>query len=138
MTPSRSFTVASYWLFRMRRNWVVAGIPGAQTMVEGSTVPPDPVLEPPLPVLEPPLPVLEPPLPVLTLPPLPVLTLPPVPVLWLFMVPEQLAALASRTPARPVRMKCLICVLTLLPAAQRDDRTIGPEGGGFPCAQQTG
>ena len=108
----------------MRRNWVVAGIPGEQARVGSALLPPLPVLDPPLPVLDPPLPVLDPPLPVLdpplpvlepplpvpTLPPVPELELPPVPVRWPFMAPVQLAALASRTPARPVRMKCLICV----------------------------
>src|SRR4051812_35548384 len=95
VTPSRSFTVASYCVFRMRRNWVVGGIPGEHVI---AALPPEPVLTlPPVPVLTlppepvltlPPVPVLTlPPVPVLTLPPVPELELPPVPVLWPCMAP---------------------------------------------------
>src|SRR3954447_12396735 len=129
VTPSRSFTVASYCVFRMRRNWVVGGIPGAHVIL---AVPPEPVVvSPPEPVvvlppepvvLLPPEPVVvPPPEPVVVLPPVPELELPPVPVLCPLMLPVQLAALASRTPARPVRMKCLICAL---PFCRRHSVTI--------------
>src|SRR5580692_2625974 len=114
VTPSRSRTVLSYWVFRMRRNWVVAGIPGEQVMV-GLTVPPSELESPPPePVLLelPPLPgFVLPPLPEPTLLPVPVLELPPVPVSLAPMTPVQLAAPTSRNPAIPVRMECLICVL---------------------------
>src|SRR5580698_403585 len=114
VTPSRSRTVASYCVFRMRRNWVVAGIPGEQVMV-GLLVNPPSRLAPPS-LLEPRLP----PWPELALPPLPELE--PAPVLLAPMTPVQLAAPASRNPARPVRMECLICVL---PFCRRRRVTIG-------------
>jgi hypothetical protein len=121
--------VLSYWVFKIRRNWVVAGMPGEQATV-GVLVPPSELESPPpVPVLLPP-PVLElAPVPELELapvpevtPPLPERELPPAPLgLWELMVPVQLAAPANRTPARLVRMKYLICAL---PFCRRHGETI--------------
>src|SRR5579863_4740907 len=135
VTPRRSFTVRSYSVFRIRRSWVVAGIPGEQVMVavlppstpelppepepELEPVPepelepvPEPELEPlPEPEPEPPEPELElPPLPEPTPPPFPEFELPPPPLGAFPITPVQLVAPASSNPARPVRMKSLICV----------------------------
>src|SRR5580698_4328677 len=85
VTPSRSRTVASYCVFRMRRNWVVAGIPGEQVIPGVLVKPPPSGLTPPS-LLEPTLP----PLPEPALLPLPELELPPAPVLLAPMTPEQL------------------------------------------------
>ena len=79
----------SYCVFRMRRNWVVAGIPGEQVMA-GLVVPPSELESPPPEPVLPPLPELElpavararasRPLPEPMLLPVPELELPPVPV----------------------------------------------------------